>query len=116
MNDQPSSNIAPVYLSYVPTLGRRMLKVALSFWAFCLTLGAIEGTVGSSIIVESIFFLSVPVLVGFLTWTNHELLFVLPRRLTSVLVVGGTLLLSSTAVVMVGILAAAGMKAMLIGD
>ena len=116
MNDQPSSGIAPAYLSYVPILGRRILKVALFFWAFCLTLGAIEGTVGSGTIVASIFFLSVPVLVGFLTWANYELLYVLPRRLTSVLVLGGTLMLSSTAVVMVGLLAAAGMKTMLLGS
>jgi len=92
-----------------------MLKVALSFWAFCLILGAIEGTVGSGVIVATIYFLSVPVLIGFLTWAHHELLYVLPRRLSSVLAVGGALMLSSTAVVMVGLLAAAGMKTMLLG-
>jgi hypothetical protein len=96
-------------------LWRQTLKIAVGFWATWLALGAVEAKVGSNAVVASVFFLSIPALVFFLTWANKDILHIIPRRSLSVLVLGVSVLLSSSVIVLVGLIAAAKLKLLISG-
>jgi len=101
----------PILRSY-----RQNLSVAAAFWGTCLVLVMVEVTVGSNIIIGSLFFVSIPLLVVVLTWVNKGIVFDrAPRTVSSVLVLGVSVLVVSTAIILVGLLAAANLKTLMIG-
>ena len=64
----------------------------------------------------SLFSLSIPLLVVVLTWVNKGIVFDrAPRTVSSVLVLGLSVLAVSTAIILVGLLAAANLKTLMIG-
>jgi len=97
---------------------RRTLSVATSFWAACLVLVAVEAAVGSNLVVGVLFFLSIPALVGCLTWVHMGIVFgeaPASRSLSSVFVLGASVLLSASVIILVGLLAAANLKELMTG-
>ena len=101
----------PILRSY-----RQNLSVATIFWGTCLGLVVAEVTLGSNIIIGGIFLLSIPLLVAVLTWINKGIVFDrVPRTLSSVVVLGLTVLVVSTIIILVGVLAAANLKSLMIG-
>ena len=95
---------------------QRNLTVATAFWGACLVLVMAEVAVGSNIVIGGLFFLSIPLLVAVLTWVNKGIVFDrVPRTLGSVLVLGVSVLVASTAIILVGLLAAANLKSLMIG-
>ena len=101
----------PILRSY-----RQNLTVATAFWGTCLVLVVVEAALGANIIVGGLFFLSIPLLVVVLTWINKGIVFDrAPRTVSSVLMLGLSVLVVSTAIILVGLLAAANLKALMIG-
>jgi hypothetical protein len=93
---------------------RQNIGIATTFWAGCLVLVAIEATMGASLFVGALFFVSLPALVGLLTWVNRDIVFRrTPREPASVLLLGVAVLLASSLIVFVGLLAAANLKALI---
>ena len=95
---------------------RQNLSVATAFWGACLVLVIAEVAIGSNLIIGGLFFLSIPLLVAVLTWVNKGIVFDrVPRTFGSVLVLGLSVLVVSTAIILVGLLAAANLKSLMIG-
>ena len=95
---------------------QRNLTVATAFWGACLVLVLAEVAIGSSLVIGGLFFLSIPLLVAVLTWVNKGIVFDrVPRTLGSVLVLGLSVLVVSTIIILVGLLAAANLKSLMIG-
>jgi hypothetical protein len=95
---------------------RQNLSVATVFWGACLVLVIAEVAIGSNIVIGSLFFLSIPLLVAVLTWVNKGIVFDrAPRTLGSVVVLGFSVLAVSTLIILVGLLAAANLKSLMIG-
>lgn len=94
---------------------RQTLKVATGFWGVCLLLVAIEAAFGANPVTSTIFFLSVPVLVGYLMWANKELLVFVREGLLVILVLGLYVLCSATFIVFIGLFAAANLKTLITG-
>jgi len=91
----------------------RTLQIALAFWSACLALTAVEASVGSTTAVSLLFFASIPALVGCLTWANKDIVAGARRALVSVVMLGVSVLLSSTLIILVGLAAAAKLKELL---
>ena len=91
------------------------LKIATSFWGVCLLSVLIEATMGDNLVTQTIFFLSVPVLVGYLIWANIDVLMALRKSLFAVFVLGVYVLCSASAIVFVGLFAAANLKTLMVG-
>ena len=90
------------------------LSVASSFWGVCLVLVAVEAAFGSNAVSSGLFFLSIPLLVALLTWVNLGMVFGGgPRRIWSLFALGGTVLASSSLIILVGLVAAAKLKVLL---
>jgi len=103
-------------ISTYPILGsyRENLSVASGFWGTCLVLVMAEVAIGSNIVIGGIFVLSIPLLVAMLTWVNKGIVFDrAPPTAASVLVLGLSVLVVSTVVVLVGLLAAANLKTLM---
>ena len=95
-------------------LWRRNVGVASAFWGACLALVADEVTVGLHLVVGLLFFLSIPALVGLLTWVNRGIVFDRsPRHPLSVLVLGAAVLLEASLIVFIGLLASANLKTLI---
>lgn len=98
---------------------QRNLSVATAFWGACLALVVAEVAIGSrtvNVIIGGLFFLSIPLLVAVLTWVNKGIVFDrVPRTLGSVLVLGLSVLLTSSAIILVGLLAASNLKSLMVG-
>lgn len=95
---------------------RQNLSVATAFWGACLVLVIAEVAVGSNIVIGALFFLSIPLLVAVLTWVNKGIVFDrAPRTISSVFVLGLSVLVVSTLIILVGLLAAANLKSLMIG-
>jgi hypothetical protein len=95
---------------------RQNLSVATAFWGACLVLVIAEVAIGSNMVIGGLFFLSIPLLVAVLTWVNKGIVFDrAPRTLSSVLVLGLSVLAVSTLIILVGLLAAANLKSLMIG-
>lgn len=94
---------------------RQTLRIAAAFWATCLVLAALEVTIGSNPVSGILFFLSIPVLVGYLTWANKGLVAGTRRLLLSVVMLGACVLLSATVIILVGLLAAVNLKVLMTG-
>ena len=102
-------------INFSSQLWKQTLKVASGFWGVCLFLVAIEAAVGDNAVTATIFFLSVPVLVGYLMWANWQLMILVRERLLAVFVLGVYVLCSATVIVFVGLFAAANLKTLMIG-
>jgi hypothetical protein len=103
-------------ISTYPILGscRQNLSVASVFWGTCLVLVMAEVAVGSNIVIGGIFVLSVPLLVVMLTWVNKGIVFDRTAPTAgSVLVLGLSVLVVSTLILLVGLLAAANLKSLM---
>ncbi|NIM27649.1 MAG: hypothetical protein GTO67_05995 [Gammaproteobacteria bacterium] len=95
---------------------RQNLSVATAFWGACLVLVVAEVAVGSNLVIGGLFFLSIPLLVAVLTWVNKGIVFDrAPRTLASVVVLGLSVLVVSSLIILVGLLAAANLKSLMIG-
>ena len=101
--------------TFVACSWRQTLTIATAFWGACLALVAIEATLGTNAVVAGLFFLSIPLLVACLTWANLGIVFHRPRRdLAAVFVLGMAVLLSASLIILVGLLAAANLKTLII--
>ena len=96
-------------------LWRQMLTVAAVFWALCLVLVALEATMGAHFVLAGLFFLSIPLLVAFVTWSTKDLATVLRRSLPAVVVHGACVLVFASLIVLVGLLAASNLKSLMLG-
>ncbi|TFH42359.1 MAG: hypothetical protein E4H01_13605 [Lysobacterales bacterium] len=101
----------PILRSY-----RQNLSVATAFWGACLVLVMAEAALGSNIIIGGLYVLLIPLLVAVLTWVNKGIVFDrAPRTFGSVLILGVSVLAVSTVIILVGMLAAANLKSLMIG-
>jgi hypothetical protein len=101
----------PILRSY-----RQNLSGAAVFWGSCLALVVAEVALGWNIVIGSLFLLSIPLLVAVLTWVNKGIVFDrVPRTMSSVVVLGLSVLVVSTVIILVGLLAAANLKSLMIG-
>ncbi len=101
----------PILRSY-----RQNLSVATAFWGTYLVLVMVEVALDLHVIIGGLFLLSIPLLVAVLTWVNKGIVFDrAPRKLSSVLVLGLSVLVASTVIILVGLLAAAKLKTLMIG-
>lgn len=95
---------------------RQNLSVATAFWGACLLLAVAEVAIGSNAVIGFLFFLSIPALVAVLTWVNKGIVFdQAPRRPSSVLVLGLSVLVAAIFIIFVGLVAAANLKTLMIG-
>lgn len=95
---------------------RQNLSVATVFWGACLALVVAEVAVGSHMLIGGLYVLSIPLLVAVLTWVNKGIVFDrVPRTLGSVLVLGASVLVVSTVIILVGLLAASSLKSLMVG-
>ena len=94
---------------------RQMLTVAAVFWALCLVLVALEATMGDHFVLAGLFFLSIPLLVAFVTWVTRDLAAVLHLGMPAVIVHGACVLIFASMIVLVGLLAASNLKSLMIG-
>ena len=102
-------------LNFSADAWEQTLRIATSFWGVCLLLVLIEATVGDNIVTPTVFFLSVPVLVGYLMWINLDLFVQLRKSLFTVFVLGVYVLCSASAIVFIGLFAAANLKTLMTG-
>jgi len=93
----------PVSLAFRHTLG-----VAAGFWAVCLALTGLEAALGANMVLGGLFFITIPMLVGALTWANRSCV-PRPRAAGSVLLLGAVVLLSSSLIILLGLLASSGL-------
>jgi hypothetical protein len=101
----------PILRSY-----RQNLSVATVFWGASLLRVMAEVAIGSNVVIGILFFLSIPLLVAVLTWINKGIVFDrVPRTLSSVVLLGVSVLAVSTFIILVGLLAAANLKSLMIG-
>ena len=93
---------------------QKTLSVATAFWGTCLVLVLAEAAIGASMIIAVLFFLSIPLLVAVLTWVNKGIVFDhVPHSISSVLVLGFSVLVYSSLIIFVGLVAAANLKTLM---
>jgi hypothetical protein len=93
---------------------QRTLSVAAAFWGACLVLVLAESAIGASMVIAALYFLSIPLLVAVLTWVNKGIVFDrVPRTIVSVFVLGFSVLISSSLIIFVGLLAASNLKTLM---
>lgn len=105
-------------ISTVPILRsyRQNLSVAAAFWGACLVLVVAEVALGWNMLIGGLFLFSIPLLVAVLTWVNKGIVFDrVPRTLASVVLLGLSVLVVSTLIILVGLLAAANLKSLMVG-
>ena len=88
---------------------RHTMMVAVGFWAVSLLLATLEATLGANIVIGGLYFLSIPVLVACLTWANGGFDARRVRGAGAVLMLGTVVLLSSSFIILFGLLAASGL-------
>lgn len=107
---------APLQFPVVLTrLWRQTLSVAAVFWALWLILVALEATMGAHFILGGLYLFSLPLLVGSLTWSTRELTAAPRRGVGPILIHGACVLVLASIIVLVGLLAAARLKAIMLG-
>lgn len=107
MHVQPTPTLVRVW--------RQTLTVAATFWAVCLVLVAFEATLGANFVLGGVFFLSIPMLVAFITWATKDLMLVPRRGVSAVFVLGVCVFFMSTVIILIGLLAAANLKTLMVG-
>lgn len=91
---------------------RHTVSVATGFWAACLVLTGMEATAGANFVPALLFLVSIPVLVGFLTWANSGFL-AAGRGACAVVMLGVVVLLSASVIILFGLLASAGLTTLM---
>jgi hypothetical protein len=91
---------------------RQVLSIAIPFWGGWLVLALAEATVGSHPALGIIFSLSLPLLVGLLTWSSLQLLVLidLGNRILNIAVLGTAVLVCASSITGIGLMAAASFK------
>ena len=109
------SELVTPTLAILRVVARHNLTVAVPFWGAWLVLAIVEATVGSNALLGIVFLLTLPLLVGFVTWSSLHLLLVLNfgNRVVNIVVLGVAVLLSSTIITGIGLTAAASLKSLL---
>ena len=87
-------------------------SVAALFWGVCLVLVTLEATVGENVVSNALFFLSIPALVTGLFWANRSLLRS-RARLVALATLAVSVFVYASVILMLGLLAAAKLKALL---
>lgn len=90
----------PVTLAF-----RHTLTVATGFWAACLLLTTLEAALGANLVLGGLYFISIPMLVGGLTWANGGCVG-RARGPVAVCMLGAIVLLSSSLIILLGLVAA----------
>ena len=88
-------------------------SVAVVFWLLCLALVVLEATLGENPVSSGLFFLSVPALVCALFWANRALLHS-RERVMALATVTLSVFVYATVILLLGLLAAAQLKALLL--
>lgn len=89
----------------------KTLGVAAAFWGTYLVLVLAEVAIGASMFIAVLFFLSIPLLVAVLTWVNKGIVFDhVPHSITSVFVLGFSVLVYSSLIIFIGLVAATNLK------
>ncbi len=102
--------------SLIARTWHRTIRIATAFWGVSLALVAMEATFGANVLVSGLYFLSLPALVGFLTWAYRGIVFArFERHPGSVLALGISVLAVSSVIVFVGLLAASNLKTIMSG-
>jgi hypothetical protein len=91
---------------------QRSVTIATLYWGACLVLVTLEAAVGANPVSALLFFLSVPMLVTALFWANRSLLRSRPRLL-ALGALGGTVLVYSSLILLLGLIAASKLKSLL---
>lgn len=90
---------------------QKTFGVAIVFWGACLALVLAEAAIGASVVIAVLYFLTIPSLVAVLTWVNKGIVFDhVPHSIGSVFVLGFSVLVYSSLIIFVGLLAAANLK------
>lgn len=93
---------------------RHTTSVAAGFWAVCLVLTLLEAAIGASVFLGGLFFLSIPVLVACLTWANFGCVWV-SRGAVAMVLLGTVVLVSSSLIILLGLLASSGLLSLITG-
>jgi len=88
-------------------------SIAVMFWGGWLALAALESSFGSNVVISVLFSLSLPLLVGLLSWTSRSLLRVIRQRLLAIVMMGLYVLILSSLITAVGMVATASLKTLL---
>lgn len=102
----------------VRKVARHNLSVAVLFWGAWLALALAEATIGSHTVLGVLYGLSLPLLVGLVTWSSLHLLLVfdLGHRLLDIAAFGIVILLSASIITGIGLLAASSLKQLVAGE
>ena len=92
---------------------QQTLSVAVAFWGLCLVLVVLEASIGENVVSSGLFLLSVPALVAALTWVNRTTLGT-RERVSALLVLGISVFVYASIILLVGLLAASALKQLLI--
>ena len=87
-------------------------SVAALFWGVCLVLVTLEATVGANLVSSLLFFLSIPALVTGLFWANRAVLRS-RARFTALATLAVSVFVYASVILLLGILAAAKLKSLL---
>ncbi len=111
----PGAGLVLVFQSLNLTLQvlKRNLEVAALFWGMCLALAGIEAAIGANPVTALVFFASVPALIGYLVWVNRSLLPAARHGSLGIAVLGACVLGSASAIVFVGLFAAAHLETLI---
>ena len=83
---------------------RHTLTVAAGFWGASLLLTTLEAVFGAHALLGGLYFLSIPMLVGGLTWANGGFV-ARGRGPGAVLVLGAVVLCSASLIILLGLVA-----------
>ena len=92
---------------------QQTLSIAAMFWGVCLVLVALEATLGENLVSSGLFALSIPMLVMGLVWANRAMLRT-KARAVALFALGVSVLVYSSVIVLVGLVAASKLKSLLV--
>ena len=114
MNFSPTTHAhMHIWRTVLRALVRQAGSIAILFWGGWLALAAFESSIGSNLVVSVLFSLSLPLLVGLLTWTSRSFIWVIQQRFLAITIMGLTVLILSSLITAVGMAAMASLKTML---
>ena len=89
MNFTPTNQARiDIWFFLLRTLARRAGSIAILFWGGWLALAAFESNLGSNLVVSVLFSLSLPLLVGLLTWNSRSFAWVIQQRFLAIAMMG----------------------------
>ena len=114
MNFTPTNQARiDIWFFLLRTLARRAGSIAILFWGGWLALAAFESNLGSNLVVSVLFSLSLPLLVGLLTWNSRSFAWVIQQRFLAIAMMGFAVMLLFSLITAVGMVAMASLKSML---